>query len=76
MSNKNTRKAACINLQTIIAVIAGGYGFSPIDFLPDFLPIIGLADDTTIIVLALVLMIIITIADRHSAQAAQNGGAE
>lgn len=58
------RKSGGVNLQTIIGVLAGLYGVSPIDVVPDFLPVVGQADDAMVIVLALVLMIVVTMSDR------------
>ncbi len=68
-SNQPAR-AGGVNLQTIIGILAGAYGFSPIDAMPDFIPLVGYGDDAAVIVLALVLMIVITLFDRGQ------GGAE
>ncbi len=47
---------------TAKAAIAGGllYGLLPFDLLPDFLPILGLADDSTILILAILIFFRLT----------------
>lgn len=47
--------------QMIIGLIAGLYGISPIDVIPDFIPLVGWADDGGVIVLALALMLVVTV---------------
>jgi uncharacterized membrane protein YkvA (DUF1232 family) len=44
-------------LAKILAVIAVGYALSPVDLIPDFIPVIGLLDDL-IIVSALIALIV------------------
>jgi uncharacterized membrane protein YkvA (DUF1232 family) len=57
MKHKNTPILA-----KILAAIAIGYVLSPIDLIPDFIPVIGLLDDL-IIVPALIVIIIKLIPD-------------
>lgn len=64
--NQPTRRGGA-NLQTIIGLLAGAYGVSPIDVVPDFIPVVGAADDIAVILLALVAMLLITLADRGGA---------
>lgn len=47
----------------LVAGLAGAYVLSPIDFLPDFVPVIGLLDDLIIISLGLWLAIRLIPAD-------------
>ena len=44
-------------LAKIIAVIAVGYVLSPIDLIPDFIPVLGLLDDIIIVPALIVLFI-------------------
>lgn len=72
MSNQSNQPARSggMNLQTIIGILAGLYGASPIDAMPDFVPVIGYGDDAIVIVIAVLLIIAVTVADRGQ------GGAE
>lgn len=58
-SNKPARRR--MNPQTIVGLLAGMYGLSPVDAIPDFVPVLGQADDTIVIVLALVLILVMTV---------------
>ena len=44
-------------LAKIVAVIAVGYVLSPIDLIPDFIPVLGLLDDVIIVPALIVLFI-------------------
>lgn len=59
-SNKPIRQSK-MSPQMIVGLLAGLYGLSPIDVIPDFIPLIGWADDGGVIVLALVLMLVMTL---------------
>lgn len=66
-SNQPVRSSG-INLQTLIGILAGAYGFSPIDAVPDFIPLVGYGDDVLVVVVALLLMLLVTAADRGGAK--------
>jgi uncharacterized membrane protein YkvA (DUF1232 family) len=46
----------------IAAIIAGLYTISPIDAMPDFVPILGQMDDAGVIALAVIAMLVMTLA--------------
>lgn len=58
-SNKPARRR--MNPQTIVGLLAGMYGVSPVDAIPDVVPVLGQADDAIVIVLALVLILVMTV---------------
>jgi uncharacterized membrane protein YkvA (DUF1232 family) len=56
-----------------LAVCVAAYAFSPIDLIPDFIPILGLADDLVILPLGVFLVVKLIPAEvmaEHRAQAA------
>ena len=50
-------------LAKIVAVIAVGYALSPVDLIPDFIPVLGLIDDVIIVPALIVLFIKLIPAD-------------
>lgn len=50
-----------MNPQTIVGLLAGMYGLSPVDAVPDVVPVLGQADDVIVVVLALVLILVMTV---------------
>lgn len=52
-----------IDPRMIIGAIAGLYGASPIDIIPDVIPVLGVADDAGVIALALVMVMLMTFTD-------------
>jgi uncharacterized membrane protein YkvA (DUF1232 family) len=59
MQNTPVRRSG-MNPQMIIGALAAIYGISPIDVIPDFIPIAGQMDDVMVIIGAIVLMLLIT----------------
>jgi uncharacterized membrane protein YkvA (DUF1232 family) len=56
----------------VLAVCVAAYAFSPIDLIPDFIPILGLADDLVILPLGVLLVVKMIPADvmaEHRARA-------
>jgi uncharacterized membrane protein YkvA (DUF1232 family) len=61
------------NLGRIVATVAGAlYALSPIDFVPDFIPVLGQLDDVGVIVLVLLYWL----AARKQKPAAAGAGQE
>lgn len=52
----------------LLVIAAALYGISPIDFIPDFLPLIGELDDITLIIVAILLFLRISKPVRKSLQ--------
>lgn len=50
-----------VDPRMIVAVLAGLYGLSPIDGIPDFLPVIGQLDDVGVIVIALIAVLFLSL---------------
>lgn len=59
-TNNNGRRG--LDPRAIVAVLAGLYGLSPIDTMPDFIPVLGQLDDAGVILLAVVVMLLMSMA--------------
>lgn len=55
-----TKKTRRLDPRMIVGALAGLYGLSPIDGIPDFLPVIGQADDVVVIVMAIALILVLS----------------
>jgi uncharacterized membrane protein YkvA (DUF1232 family) len=55
-----------IDPRMIAAIIAGLYTVSPIDAMPDFIPVLGQMDDAGVIALAVIAMLVMTLAGVNS----------
>jgi uncharacterized membrane protein YkvA (DUF1232 family) len=60
----------------VVAAFVVGYAFSPIDLIPDFIPVLGLLDDIVLVPLGLALVIRLTPAAHWQARLreAERGG--
>ncbi|GJL52951.1 MAG: hypothetical protein NPIRA02_00830 [Nitrospirales bacterium] len=60
-----------------VAVLVAAYALSPIDLIPDFIPVIGYLDDLIILPLGILLVIRLVppgLMDEHRATAEKHGG--
>ncbi|MFZ4663571.1 MAG: YkvA family protein [Caldilineaceae bacterium] len=55
-----------IDPRVIAAIIAGLYTVSPIDVVPDIIPVLGQMDDAGVIALAVIAMLVMTLAGVNS----------
>lgn len=58
------RRGMGISPQMIVGLIAGLYTISPIDVMPDFVPVLGQMDDIGMILLAVVAMLVMSLSQR------------
>lgn len=63
MSNEIQRpqRRRRIDPRTILGILAGLYTVSPVDALPDFIPVLGQADDVTVIVFAIAIILFLSV---------------
>lgn len=54
-------KRSGANPQMIVGILAALYGLSPIDAIPDFIPIAGQMDDAFVIIMALLLILVMSL---------------
>jgi len=59
-TNNNGRRG--LDPRVIVAILAGLYRLSPIDAMPDFIPVLGQLDDDGVILLAVVVMLLMSVA--------------
>lgn len=57
-----SNKRPGLDPRAIVAIVAMLYTLSPVDVLPDFIPLAGQADDAGVIILAIVLALVMTLA--------------
>jgi uncharacterized membrane protein YkvA (DUF1232 family) len=65
-SSHNGRRG--LDPRMIVAILAGLYGLSPIDAMPDFIPVLGQMDDAGVILLAVVAMLVMSAAGMNGKQ--------
>lgn len=61
MTSNNKPARRRMNPQMVVGLLAGMYGVSPVDAIPDVVPVLGQADDAIVIVLAMVLILVMTV---------------
>ncbi len=64
MSNEiqpTQRRRKRIDPRAVLGILAGLYTVSPVDAIPDVIPVLGQADDATVILFAVVIILFLSV---------------